>query len=86
MITGKHIGDEVVLFQVEDGKTRIEVQLDHETVWLTQKQMSELFDETVPTINEHIKNIFKETELEESSVVRNSRITAADGKTYETNH
>jgi prophage maintenance system killer protein len=86
MTTGKHIGGEVVFFQVEDGKTRIEVQLDHETVWLTQKQMSELFDKTVPTINEHIKNIFKESELEESAVVRNSRITATDGKTYETKH
>jgi prophage maintenance system killer protein len=76
----------IIIYQASDGKTRLDVHLDHETVWLTQKQMSELFDKTVPTINEHIKNIFRENELEESAVVRNFRITAADGKTYETNH
>jgi hypothetical protein len=76
----------ILIYQASDGRTRLDVHLDHETVWLTQKQMSELFDKTVPTINEHIKNIFKEGELDEEAVVRNFRITAADGKTYETNH
>jgi hypothetical protein len=49
---------------------------------LSQKQMAELFDKNVRTVNEHIKNIFKEGELDESSVIRKSRITAADGTLY----
>ncbi len=54
-------------------------------VWLSQAQMSELFQKDVRTINEHIKNVFKEGELEKKSVIRNFRITAADGKHYNTN-
>ncbi|OQX28315.1 MAG: hydroxyacid dehydrogenase [Desulfobacteraceae bacterium IS3] len=76
---------EILLYQTEDGKSRIEVRLENETVWLSQKMLSELFQVTVPTINEHIKNIFKELELNEHSVIRNFRITAADGKSYLTN-
>jgi hypothetical protein len=60
--------------------------LDQDTVWLTQKKMAELFDKDVRTVNEHLKNIFKEGELEEDSVVRKFRITAADGKSYNTGH
>ena len=86
MTTDRIGGGEIALFQADDGKTWLEVHLDHETVWLTQKQMSELFGKTVPTINEHIKNIFKEGELEEGAVIRNFRITAADGKSYNTAH
>lgn len=78
--------DAIILYQSPDGNTSLDVHLDHETVWLTQKQMAELFGKTVPTINEHIKNIFKDAELDESSVIRNFRITAADGKTYDTAH
>ena len=74
------------IYQDTDGKTALEVKLDQETVWLTQKQMAMLFGKTVPTINEHIKNAFKEGELEENSVIRNFRITAADGKQYDTAH
>lgn len=55
-------------------------------VWLTQKLMAELFDVSIPTINEHLKNIFETKELNEDSVVRNFRITAADGKEYDTMH
>lgn len=76
----------IQIYQAEDGRTRLEVQLDQETVWLTQKQMAELFDKNVRTVNEHIKNIFKEEELDEPSVIRKFRITAADGKAYETSH
>lgn len=76
----------IILYQSPDGSTSFEVRLDQETVWLTQKQMAELFGKTVPTINEHIKNILKEGELEEAAVIRNFRITAADGKTYDTGH
>lgn len=74
--------DEVVLYQADDGTTQLEVHLNQDTVWLTQKQMAELFDRNVRTVNEHIKNIFKEEELNELSVIRNFRITATDDKSY----
>ncbi|MEW6586423.1 MAG: virulence RhuM family protein [Nitrospirota bacterium] len=77
---------ELILYQTEDGKTRIEVKLQNETVWLTQKLMAELFQKDVRTINEHIKNIFDEGELVTESVIRKFRITAVDGKTYDTAH
>lgn len=72
-----------LLYQTEDGQTRIEVRLDKETVWLNQAQMCELFDKDKRTISEHIRNIFKENELQEESVVRKFRTTAADGKSYQ---
>ncbi len=77
---------EIVIYQADDGHAELQVNLDQETVWLTQKQMGRLFDKDVRTVNEHLKNIFKEGELEESSVIRNFRITAADGKSYNTGH
>ena len=77
---------EILIYQTEDGDTRIQVRLENETVWLTQKLMAELFQKNVRTINEHIQNIFEEGELSPESVIRKFRITAADGKTYETNH
>lgn len=77
---------EIILYQTEDGRSRIHVRLKNETVWLTQKHMSELFQKDVRTINEHIRNLFQEGELREDSVVRKFRITAGDGKTYDTNH
>jgi hypothetical protein len=76
----------VVLYQTPDGATSLAVHLEKETVWLTQKQMAELFGKTVPTINEHIKNVFKDGELDEETVIRNFRITASDGKSYDTAH
>ena len=75
-----------LLFQTEDGKTRIEVRMQDESVWLSQKQMAELFQKDVRTINEHIKNIFAEGELVSEAVIRNFRITATDGKSYDTAH
>jgi len=75
---------EIIIYKASDGKTQLDVKLEEETVWLTQKQMSSLFDKNVRTINEHIKNIFFEGELDEKSVIRNFRITAADGKSYNT--
>lgn len=80
------VSSELILYQAEDGKTKIEVRLRDDTVWLTQKQMSELFQKDVRTINEHVQNIFEERELASDSVIRKFRITAADGKTYETMH
>ena len=73
---------EFLLYQTEDGRTRIDVRLEDETVWLSQSQMCELFDKDKRTISEHIRNIFKEGELREESVVRKFRTTAADGKNY----
>ncbi|MDP1629090.1 MAG: RhuM family protein [bacterium] len=75
---------EIVIYQTPQKEVKLDVRLEKETVWLTQKQIAVLFDKNIPTINEHIKNIFKEGELQENSVIRNFRITAADGKTYKT--
>ena len=77
---------DIVIYQTDDGQTGLQVHLDQDTVWLTQKQMAELFGKDVRTVNEHLKNIFKEVELEENSVVRKFRITAADDKSYNTAH
>ena len=76
---------QIILYQTEDGQAKIQVKLEDETVWLTQKQMAMLFDKGIPTINEHIKNIFKEGELKENSVIRKFRITASDAKSYKAN-
>ena len=80
------MSSELILYQTEDGQTKIQTRLENETVWLTQAQMIELFGKAKSTISEHLKNIFEEGELDENSVVRNFRITAADGKDYQTNH
>ena len=75
---------DIILYQTEDGKTKIEVFLENETVWLSQAQIGELFQKAKATISEHIKNIFEEGELTEKSVVRNFRTTASDNKNYDT--
>ena len=72
--------DEFLLYQTEDGKTHVQVRFEGETVWLSQKAMAELFQKDVRTINEHIRNVFAEGELQPDSVIRNFRITADDGK------
>ena len=77
---------QLILYQASDGQTRIQCRFEDETVWLTQKLMAELFQKDVRTINEHIQNVFAEGELSPESVIRKFRITAADGKTYETQH
>ncbi|HRI45655.1 MAG TPA: virulence RhuM family protein [Ignavibacteriaceae bacterium] len=77
---------EILFYTSEDGKTKLQVKLEDETVWLTQKQVAELFDKSRVTITEHIKNIFTEGELEETSVCRHFRHTANDGKTYDTQY
>lgn len=76
----------IVFYQTEDGRTRIQCRFENETIWLTQKLMADLFQKDVRTINEHIQNIFEEGELATDSVIRKFRITAADGKSYETQH
>ncbi len=72
----------ILLYQTEDGQTRIDVQLHGETVWLSQKLLTELYQVTIPTVSEHLKNIFSSQELVEEAVVREFRTTAADGKEY----
>jgi hypothetical protein len=74
---------ELILYQTEDGKSHLEVRFEGDTVWLTQKQLADLFQKDVRTINEHLRNVFHEGELQEDSVIRKFRITAADGKSYD---
>lgn len=64
---------------MEDGKTKIDVRLENETVWMTQKSMAELYQKNVRTINEHIKNIYAEGELEENRTIRKNRIVQNEG-------
>ena len=80
------MNSEILIYQNPDGNIKIDVRLENETVWLTQAQMAILFGKDKRTISEHIGNIFSEGELDENSVVRNFRTTAADGKNYATNH
>ena len=75
---------QILIYLSEDGKTRIEVQLQDETVWLTQKHMAELFQTTKQNIGQHLRNIFVEGELDEGSVVKKFFTTAPDGKRYQT--
>lgn len=57
---------DIILYTTDDGKTSVDVVLDNDTVWLTQEQMASLFEKGRSTVTEHIKNIFKEGELEEN--------------------
>ena len=75
---------EIIIYQTDDGLTKIDVRLDEDTVWLTQAEMVELFQSSKSNISEHIKHIFEEGELSETSVVRKFRTTAVDGKSYNT--
>lgn len=86
MSAPEKLASEIILYQTDDQQTRLEVRLQDETVWLTQKQMAELFQKDVRTISEHIQNAFEERELTQDSVVRKLRITASDGKGYDTLH
>lgn len=71
---------------VGEQEDSIEIRYEDENIWLTQKMMATLYDVSLSTINEHIKKIFSDSELEEASVIRKFRITASDGKNYNTNH
>ncbi len=70
--------NEILIYQTEDGHTKIDVKFENETVWLTQAQLCELYQTSKSNISEHIKHIFEEEELDEESVVRKFRTTAAD--------
>ena len=80
------VENEILIYQTEDGHTKIDVKLEGETVWLTQAQLCELYQTSKSNISEHIRHIFEEGELEENTVVRKFRTTAADGKNYNTIH
>jgi hypothetical protein len=71
---------EILIYQAEDGRTRVDVRLENETVWLSQKLMAELFQKDVRTINEHIKNIYSEGELEPEATIRKFRIVRMEGR------
>ncbi len=80
------MNDEIIIYQTDDGETKIDVHMENETVWLSQSQMVDLFQSSKSNVSEHIKNIFIEGELEENSVVRKFRTAGVDGKNYNINH
>ena len=80
------MNSEIIMYQTEDGLTKIETTFDNDTVWLSIDQMAELFQRDKSTISRHIKNIFNEGELIRNSVVANFATTAADGKTYQVDY
>jgi hypothetical protein len=77
---------EYLTFVAASGTSGVEAVYSDEDVWLSQRMMAQLYDVEVPTINYHLKKVFEDSELEEDAVIRNFRITAADGKTYDTKH
>jgi hypothetical protein len=80
------MNSELLMYQTEDGITKIQATFTDDTVWLTQAQICDLFQKSKSTISEHISNIFKENELIKDSVVRKFRTTANDGKKYDVNY
>lgn len=87
-VTIRSSAAEYLTFVAANGndKNSVEVRYEDENIWITQKMLAVLYDVDVRTINYHIKKIFDDSELEEASVIRNFRITAADGKSYDTKH
>ena len=77
-------GGQFLVYQAEDGKLKIDVRFEGDTVWLTQQHMAQLFQTTKQNIGQHLKGIFAEGELLQNSVVKDSFTTAADGKNYAT--
>lgn len=71
--------NQIIIYNTQDGQTKVEVQVNDETVWLTQDQMAELFDKGRSTITEHIQNVFREGELDEKVVCRDFRRTSQHG-------
>ena len=78
--------NQIIIYQTEDGKTKIDLKMDDETVWLSQSQMAELFQTTKQNVSLHINNCFKEGEVDENAVVKECLTTALDGKAYRTKH
>ncbi|MCY7329310.1 MAG: virulence RhuM family protein, partial [Saprospiraceae bacterium] len=78
--------NEIIIYQSEDGQTKVEVRMEGETVWLTLNQLAELFQRDKSAISRHIKNVFESGELQPGSVVANFATTATDGKTYQVDY
>ncbi len=81
-VTGRELaapGSEILLYQTEDGRTRVECRFENETIWLTQILMAELFQKDVRTINEHLKNIYEDGELDPRTTIRKFRIVRREG-------
>lgn len=76
--------NKIIIYTASDGRTKIDVKLEDETLWLTQAQMCELYQTSKSNVSEHIKHIFEDGELPSDAVVRKFRTTASDGKTYMT--
>ena len=74
--------NDLILYTTEDGRSQIKLRAKDETVWLSQREMSQLFDMSTDNVGLHLKNIFADGELEENSVAEESSVTAADGKNY----
>ncbi|MCK5110964.1 MAG: virulence RhuM family protein [Arcobacteraceae bacterium] len=75
----------ILIYTNKNGDIKVDVKLEDKNIWLSQKQMANIFGKSIKTVSEHISNIFKEEELEENSVIRNFRTTANDGKNYNVN-
>lgn len=78
--------DRLALYQAPNGAIELPIDVTSETIWATQKQIADVFGVNIRTVNEHLINIFKTEELDDNSVIRKFRITASDGKTYDTMH
>ena len=70
---------DIIIYQTEDGNTKIDVRLENETVWMTQKAIATLYQKGVNTVNEHIKNTYAEGELQKSATIRKNRIVQLEG-------
>lgn len=75
---------EILIYEAENGQTRVDVRLEAETVWLTQEQMAALFGRERSVVTKHLRNVFKDGELDAGAVCANFAHTASDGKTYQT--
>ena len=75
-------GGGILIYQTEGGQTKLEVRLEGETLWLSQADLSRLYQTTKQNISLHIQNVYEEGELDENSVVKEYLTTAADGKNY----
>ena len=78
--------DSLIIYNTEDGKSQVALYVQDNDIWMTQNQLAELFDTSVPNITTHIKNIISDNELSEDSVIKDYLITATDGKNYHVKH
>ena len=82
IFTAANAMSDLILYTTEDGRSQIKLRAKDETVWLSQREMSQLFDVSTDNVGLHLKNLFADGELEEKSVTEESSVTAADGKNY----